>query len=343
MSSLHHQTALYDKVATIISESRHRVHHKVNSELVQTYWSIGKLIVEDEQNGASRAEYGTQVLRSLGVHLSERFGAGFDSSNLRRFRQFFLAFPICDTVCHKLSWSHYRLLIRVKNESARQWYMKEAVACSWSVRALERQIGTNFYERLLASNDKQAVQQEADEKIAEFLSPADIIRDPYILEFLGLPGSGRFLEADFEQALMDHLQSFLLELGRGFAFVSRQERISTETKDFYIDLVFYNFRLKCFVLIDIKRGELTHQDIGQMDMYVRMYDELRKDDSDKPTVGLILCTGADESVVHFSVMEENKQLFASEYSVVLPNEAELRAELEQEKCLREARAEYNPE
>lgn len=331
---------IFTEIREILRGARSRVQKAVNSELVIAYWQIGRLIVEDEQNGSHSAAYGKGVLKNLSVRLTEEFGSGFSLANLKNMRLFYRCFPDLDkksyTVCSELSWSHFRLLIRIQNEAARDWYMKEAISCNWSVRALERQIGSLFYERLLASSDRQAVTCEANEKIAELQeTPKDLIRDPYILEFLGLPGMGKLLESDLEQGLMDHLQSFLLELGRGFAFVSRQERISTETKDFYIDLVFYNFRLKCFVLIDLKRGELTHQDIGQMDMYVRMYDELRRDESDNPTVGLILCTGADKSVVHFSVLKENERLFASKYSLVLPNEDELRRELERERQLLE--------
>ncbi len=326
---------LYAEIRTILGEARLRVQKNVNSELVIAYWQIGRLIVEDEQKGSHSAEYGKSILKILSVHLTEEFGNGFSLSNLKNMRLFYRFFPDLAqksyTVCSQLSWSHFRVLVRIENSSARAWYMNETIACNWSVRALERQIGTLFYERLLASSDRKAVEAEAKKQTTEAeISPAELIRDPYILEFLGLPGSGRFLETEFEQALMDQLQSFLLELGRGFAFVSRQERISTETKDFFIDLVFYNFRLKCFVLIDLKRGQLTHQDIGQMDMYVRMYDELRRDETDNPTVGLILCTGADESVVHFSVLKENERLFASKYRLVLPNEDELRRELERE-------------
>ena len=301
-----------------------------------TYWGIGQLIVEDEQGGEARPEYGKAVLKDLAKDLTARYGKGFDLTNLRKMRQFYLTFPIRDAVRLELGWTHYRILMKIESLSAREWYMKEAVASNWSTRALERQVGSLYYERILASSDKSSVETEASQKTnasdeSSKESPKEVLRDPYILDFLGLPGLGKLLESDLEQALMDHLQSFLLELGRGFAFVGRQERISTESKDFYIDLVFYNFRLKCFVLIDLKRGELSHQDIGQMDMYVRMYDELRKDESDNPTVGMVLCTGVDESIVHFSVMKENERLFASKYKLILPNEDELRRELEAER------------
>jgi len=335
---------LFDRVVSILDQARTNVVRAVNSNMVIAYWLIGREIVEHIQGGEQRAEYGQAIIKTLSKQLNERYKKGFSLTNLKTMRLFYLAFNQLDkkghTLCGFLSWSHFKHLIRVENEAAREWYMNEAVKCNWSVRALERQIGTLYYERLLASNDRPAVESEAEDNTRPLIeSPREVIRDPYILDFLGLPGSGKFLESEFEQALMDHLQSFLLELGRGFAFVGRQERISTETKDFFIDLVFYNFRLKCFVIIDLKRGELTHQDIGQMDMYVRMYDELRKDDSDNPTVGIVLCTGADESVVHYSVMKESERLFASKYKLILPNEEELRAELERERKSLEQRSE----
>jgi predicted nuclease of restriction endonuclease-like (RecB) superfamily len=230
-----------------------------------------------------------------------------------------------------LSWTHYRLLTRVESEAARQWYMDEAAGQNWSSRALERQMSTLYYERLLLSQDKAAVADEARENLARLEpSPRAFVRDPVMLEFLGLPGAGRFLESSLEQGLMDKLQAFLLELGKGFAFVARQQRISTESKDFYVDLVFYNYLLKCFVLIDLKTGELTHQDIGQMDMYVRMYDDQRRNEGDNPTVGILLCEAKDHSVVRYSVLNGSEQLFASRYKLVLPTEEELRAEIERE-------------
>jgi predicted nuclease of restriction endonuclease-like (RecB) superfamily len=246
-------------------------------------------------------------------------------------RQFFMYFPIRDAVRLELNWTHYRILLRVADEQARRWYMNEVAEQNWSSRALERQIGTLYYERLLISQDRQPVKAEALEQIASLQkNPREFVRDPVLLEFLGLPETGSLLEADFEQALIDKLQSFLLELGKGFAFVARQQRISTESKDFYIDLVFYNYLLKCFVLFELKSGELTHQDIGQLDMYVRMYDDLRRGEGDNPTVGIILCAGKDASVVKYSVLHENEQLFASKYRLILPSEEELRAEMERD-------------
>jgi predicted nuclease of restriction endonuclease-like (RecB) superfamily len=247
-------------------------------------------------------------------------------------RLFYQAFPIRDALRHELSWTHYRTLLRVENQEARAWYMKEAAIQGWTTRALERQINTLYYERLLASSDRSAVTEEASGAIAPLQTPREFVRDPVMLEFLGLPGVGKLLEADLERALLDNLQAFLLELGRGFAYVGRQYRISTESKDFYIDLVFYNYLLKCFVLFDLKSGELTHQDIGQMDMYVRMMDELKRGPDDNPTVGIILCARKDASVVRYSVLHENEQLFASRYKLVLPSEDELRAELDRERA-----------
>ena len=287
--------------------------------------------MEFEQGGAARAEYGTRLLPILAESLTREFGRGFDASNLRYMRLFYQAFPIRDALRHELSWTHYRTLLKIEGEPARAWYMKEAAAQGWTTRALERQINTLYYERLLATSDPPAVEQEANAAIAPLQTPRDFVRDPVLLEFLGLPGVGRLLEADLERALLDNLQAFLLELGRGFAFVGRQYRLSTETKDFYIDLVFYNFLLKCFVLFDLKAGELTHQDIGQTDMYVRMMDELKRGPDDNPTVGIILCAQKDASVVRYSVLHENEQMFASRYKLVLPSEDELRTELERER------------
>jgi len=288
---------------------------------------LGRHIVEFEQGGAARAAYGKRLLPELAKALTAEFGKGFDASNLRYMRLFYQAFPKCDALRHELSWTHYRTLLRVESETARQWYMNEAATQNWSSRALERQIGTLYYERLLASQDRAAVEQEGRTELLPLgTNPREFVRDPVLLEFLGLPNAGRLLESDLEQALMSQLQAFLLELGKGFAFVSRQQRISTESKDFYIDLVFYNYLLKCFVIFDLKRGELTHQDIGQMDMYVRMYDDLKRGPDDNPTVGIILCTHKDASVVRYSILHGNEQLFATKYKLVLPSEDELRAE-----------------
>ena len=302
--------------------------------MVEAYWNVGRMIVEEEQQGKERAKYGAALLSKLSVRLTQEFGKGFTETNLRYFRQFYLAFPgqsasgICHTLCDKLTWSHYRLLLRVEKPGARAWYLKEAADQNWTVRGLERQINSLYYERLLLSRDHAPVVEEMQEKTAPLApTPKDFIKDPYVLEFLGIPDAHKFREAELEQAIIDKLQAFMLELGKGFAFVARQHRISTETKDFFIDLVFYNYILKCFILVDLKTGELTHQDIGQMDMYVRLYEDTVKGADDNPTVGLILCTEKDHTVVKYSVLSESNQLFASRYRLYLPSEEELRVEI----------------
>ena len=323
---------LLGELRTIILESRKQVARSVNAVQVQTYWELGRHIVEFEQGGEVRAAYGTELLSRLALALSEEFGRGFDERNLRNMRTFYLLFRNWNALRSELSWTHYRLLFRVESPEARSWYLREAAEQNWSTRVLERQIGTLAYERLFSSQAQRNAEAPVEtESGVAGETPRDFLRDPVMLEFLGLPDSGRLLESELEQALMDRLQQFLLELGKGFSFVARQQRVSTETQDFYIDLVFYNFILKCFVLIDLKTGHLTHQDIGQMDMYVRMYDELRRGEGDNPTVGLLLCGSKDKSVVRYSVLRDSEQLFASRYRLVLPSEEELREELDRDR------------
>jgi len=323
--------ALLGRLRGIIQQARSQALRAVDLVQVRTCWEVGRHIVEFHQGGAVKAKYGAQLLSSLAEKLTGEFGKGFDERNLRNMRAFFQAFPIWNALRSELSWTHYRLLLRVEDGPVRQWYMNESADQNWGSRALERQIGTLYYERLLASKDRKPVRREAATMIAKAdKTPRDFVRDPVLLEFLGLPGSGKLLESNLEQSLIKNLQHFLLELGKGFAFVARQQRLSTETKDFYVDLVFYNFQLKCFVLFDLKTKELSHQDIGQMDMYVRMYDELKRGAGDNPTVGIILCAQKDASVVRFSVLKKHKRLFATKYRLVLPSESELRAELERE-------------
>ena len=318
----------------LIAESRQHVLRAVDVVQVRTCWGVGRHIVEFEQRGAVRARYGARLLPRLAEKLTAEFGRGFDASNLRYMRLFYVAFPKCDALRHELSWTHYRTLLRVEDAAAREWYVNETVAQNWGSRALERQVGRLYYERLLASKDRRAVRAEAKGKLARLpLSPREFVRDPVMLEFLGLPETGRLLESDLEQRLIEHLQSFLLELGKGFAFVARQMRVSTESKDFYIDLVFYNYLLKCFVLFDLKPGELTHGDIGQMDMYVRMFNDQHRGPGDNPTVGIILCADKDASIARYSVLAGNEQLFATRYKLVLPTEAALRRELIREQRL----------
>ena len=324
--------SLLQALRGLIQQGRQQVLRAVDMVQVQTCWEIGHHIVEFEQGGEARAAYGRKLLPRLADALTREFGRGFDDRNLRHMRGFYLAFPIWNAVRTELSWTHYRTLLRVADERARQWYVTEAAAQNWSARALDRQIGTLYFERLALSSDKAGVTAEANANVAALPpAPREFVRDPVMLEFLGLPGTGKLLESSLEQALMDKLQGFLLELGKGFAFVARQLRISTESQDFYIDLVFYNYLLKCFVLVDLKADKLTHQDIGQMDMYVRMYDDLRRGEDDNPTVGILLCDHKDQSMVRYSVLHDSEQLFASKYRLVLPSEDELRAEIARER------------
>ena len=328
-------STLVEAISSQIEQARNQVRQSVNSAMVQSYWQIGRLIVEDEQQGASRAAYGKQQLQQLqqlSGQLNQRLGKGFDVGNLRNMRQFYLTFPIHDAVRSELSWTHYRALMRIDNPAARDWYLQEAISQSWSARALERQISTLYYERLLASQEKALVEQEAKAKTQPLAETAkDYLRDPYILDFLNLQDNS-YQESELEQAIISNLQQFLLELGKGFAFVERQQRIRFEDEDFYIDLVFYNFKLKCFLLVDLKLGKLKHQDIGQMDTYVRLYDEQRKGDDDNPTIGLVLCSEKSEAVVKYLVLADQKQLFAAKYLPYLPTEEELKRELERERA-----------
>lgn len=324
--------ALVEPIAQIIEQARGQVRQAVNSAMVHSYWHIGQMIVEHEQQGASRAEYGTQQLQALSTQLTERLGKGFDVRNLRNMRAFYQTFPIRDALRTELSWTHYRSLLRIDNPSARQWYLQEAISQNWSARALDRQISKLYYERLLASQDKALVEAEAKahaEPLAE--SVKDYLRDPYILDFLNLQDK-TYQESQLEEAIISNIQQFLLELGKGFAFVERQQRIRFADEDFYIDLVFYNFKLKCFLLVDLKLGKLKHQDIGQMDTYVRLYDEQHKGSDDNPTIGLVLCSEKSEAVVKYSVLSEQKQLFSAKYLPYLPTEEQLKHELERERA-----------
>lgn len=338
---------LYVAIANVIQEARGQVKRAVNQQMVHAYWQIGRLIVEQEQQGQERAEYGKKQLEHLSKRLRDQFGKGFDARNLRNMRAFYRHYPIWDAVSSKLSWTHYRILLRIEKPAAREWYAREALEQNWSARALERQIGVLYYERLLASQEKAPVEQEAQTKTAQLLeSPKDYLRDPYILDFLNLQDK-TYQESDLEQAIISNLQQFLLELGKGFAFVERQQRIRTDDGDYFIDLVFYNFHLKCFLLIDLKMHKLTHQDVGQMDMYVRLYEEQKRRADDNPTIGLILCSERNHTVAKYSVLSESKQLFASKYVAELPSEEELQKEIERERenlvRIQEARAQYTTE
>lgn len=319
-------------IAREVEAARGQVRHAVNSAMVQSYWQIGRLIVEHEQAGESRAAYGKQQLQALSQQLTEKLGRGFDVRNLRNMRSFFQTFPIRNALRTELSWTHYRCLLRIDNSSAREWYLQEAITQSWSARALDRQISKLYYERLLASKEKQLVETEAQAHTQPLVETArGYLRDPYILDFLNLSDKP-YQEAELEKAIISNLQQFLLELGKGFAFVERQQRIRFDEEDFYLDLVFYNFKLKCFLLIDLKLGKLKHQDIGQMDTYVRLYDEQYKGGDDNPTIGLVLCSEKSEAVVKYSVLADQQQLFAAKYLPYLPSEEELKRELERERA-----------
>lgn len=295
-------TEFYESIRQAIEQARQKVTTAINQAMVAAYWNIGRIIVEEEQAGKERAVYGDKLIPKLAERLSADFGKGFNQANLRNMRQFYLTFPIRHALRSELSWTHYRLLMRVANERAREFYIQETIDSQWSTRTLGRQINSFYYERLLASQDKKPVIKEAEDK-ALLIQPEDVIRDPYVLEFLQLKENKSYLEKELEAALMDKLQEFLLELGKGFSFVARQKRITTEGDHFYIDLVFYNYQLKCFVLIDLKVGKLTHKDIGQMDFYVRYWEDHFKPEGDNPTIGIILCSEKNEAIVRYSVLD----------------------------------------
>lgn len=325
-------SSFYNDIKSILTEARNKSYAVINSMMVETYWHIGKRIVEEEQQGSDRATYGEKLLENLSKELSTEFGKGFSYANLRNFRQFYLTYPdpeICYALRSNLTWTHHRIIMRVENPDARDFYLRECAEQNWSSRVLERNIHTFYYQRLLSSQKEPdaANQNQSLEKA----NINDFIKDPYVFEFLNIPEPIYAKELEIETALIENLQHFLLELGKGFSFVARQFRISTETSHFYIDLVFYNYMLKCFVLFDLKTTKLSHQDTGQMDMYLRMFDDLKKQTDDNPTIGIILCAEKDETIVKYSILKENKQLFATKYMPFLPTEAELIAEIEREK------------
>ncbi len=320
---------IYQEIKEIIIQSRQRIFRMANSALLETYWHIGKVIVEDEQEGHSKAQYGHATLKNLANQLTLEFGKGYDESNLRNIRAFYKAFPIRDALRHELSWTHYRMLSRIDSGQKRNYYMEEAVAGNWNSRELQRQINSLAFERVVKTLPKS----EAGHLIEHY------IKDPYIFEFLGLPADTKNTEKSIETAIIDHLKKFLLEFGKGFAFVARQQHIDTDTSDFYIDLVFYNYLLKCFVLIDLKTGNLAHQDIGQIDMYVRMYDDLKRNPDDNPTIGILLCSEKDETIVKYSIINDKNNIYASKYLLYLPKEEELKQLIEQDRMNLELDAE----
>ena len=324
-----------NEVKEILKNARQKAYTAVNSAMVEAYWKIGRRIVEEEQSGRERAEYGKEILQNLSKELTEEFGKGYSYRTLREIRQFYLMFSDFEkwrTVSAKLTWSHFQKVLRVSNEKARIFYLTEAAENMWSVRTLDRNISTLYYDRIVASIDKKTVEDEMKDKTKK-LQAEEFIKNPVVLEFLDLPTNMSYTENELEKALTDDIQKFMMELGKGFAFVERQQHIRTENSDFYIDLVFYNYILKCFVIIELKTGKLTHQDIGQLDMYVRMYDDLKKQENDNPTIGLLLCTDTDRTIIKYSVLNDNKNLFASKYISYLPSEEELINEIERQKVL----------
>ena len=322
-----------NEIKKILKNARQKAYTAVNSAMVEAYWEIGRRIVEEEQNGKERAEYGKEILQNLSKELTEEFGKGYSYRTLREIRQFYLMFSDFEkwrTVSAKLTWSHFQKVLRVSNEKARIFYLTEAAENMWSVRTLDRNISTLYYDRIVASIDKKTVEDEMKDKTKK-LQAEEFIKNPVVLEFLDLPSNMSYTENELEKALTDDIQKFMMELGKGFAFVERQQHIRTENSDFYIDLVFYNYILKCFVIIELKTEKLTHQDIGQLDMYVRMYDDLKKQENDNPTIGLLLCTDTDRTIIKYSVLNDNKNLFASKYINYLPSEEELINEIERQK------------
>ena len=323
----------------IIESSRDTAYKAVNMALIQRNWLIGYRIAEEELRGESRAEYGASVIKNLSKELQGLYGKGFTKSNLYSFYSFYKTYPqIFQTLSGKsitkLSWSHYQALLQVADEQARKWYEKEAEEQTWDVRTLQRNISSQYYYRIIKSQNAAPVEAEMRELTAPYQADKlEFIKSPVIAEFLGMSVDGSFTETELEKSIIANLQKFLMELGKGYAFVARQQHIRTEKEDYYIDLVFYNYILKCFVLIDLKTNKITHQDVGQMDMYIRMYDELKRHEGDNPTIGIVLCSDTDEDIARYSVLHGNEQLFASKYKLYLPTEEELRAEIETQKAM----------
>ena len=323
----------------IIETSQQQAYQAVNFALVQRNWLIGYRIAEEELKGENRAEYGMSIIKQLSKELSEIYGKGFTKTNLYSFYSFYKTFPeIFHSTSGKsaplLSWTHYRVLLQVHDTEAREWYAKEAVEQTWSVRTLQRNISSQYYHRLLKSQNKELVESEMKTLTAGYNDDKlEFIKNPVVAEFLGMSTDTSYTESELEKNIISNLQKFLMELGKGYAFVARQQHIHTEKQDYYIDLVFYNYILKCFVLIDLKTSKITHQDVGQMDMYIRMYDEMKRNKGDNPTIGIVLCSDTDEDIAKYSVMHGNEQLFATKYKLYLPTEEELRAEIESQKAI----------
>ena len=327
------------EIKEILQNARQKAYNTVNSIMVEAYWKIGRRIVEEEQLGKERAEYGKEIIKNLSEELTKEFGKGFSRRTLWEMRKLYIFFSNYEkvrTLFAQLTWSHFQKILKVPNEEARIFYLTEAAENMWSVRTLDRNISTLYYNRIVASIDKKTVENEMKKKTKK-LQAEEFIKNPVVLEFLNLPTNISYTENELEKALTDDIQKFMMELGKGFAFVERQQHIRTENSDFYIDLVFYNYILKCFVIVELKTEKLTHQDIGQLDMYVRMYDDLKKQEDDNPTIGLLLCTDTDNIVIKYSVLNDNKNLFASKYINYLPSEEELINEIERQKILFESK------
>ena len=328
--------SVFEDACNIIETAQKVAYSAVDLTFVHRNWLLGKRIADEELNGESRAEYGAEVIKKLSKDLNAQYGRGYTKTNLYNFYSFYKMYP---EIFHsesgksnvKLSWTHYRVLLQVKDEIAREWYENEALRETWSVKTLQRNISSQYYYRILKTQDKTAVEAEMKELTSEYQSKLEFIKNPVIAEFLGMKEDTSYLESDLEQCIIDNLQKFLMELGKGYAFVARQQHIHTEKEDYYIDLVFYNYILKCFVLIDLKTTKITHQDVGQMDMYIRMYDDLKRGEGDNPTLGIVLCADTDEDIAKYSILHGNEQLFASKYKLYLPTEEELRAEIETQK------------
>lgn len=328
--------SVFEDACNIIETAQKVAYSAVDLTLVHRNWLLGKRIADEELNGESRAEYGAEVIKKLSKDLNAQYGRGYTKTNLYNFYSFYKMYP---EIFHsesgksnvKLSWTHYRVLLQVKDEIAREWYENEALRETWSVKTLQRNISSQYYYRILKTQDKTAVEAEMKELTSEYQTKLEFIKNPVIAEFLGMKEDTSYLESDLEQCIIDNFQKFLMELGKGYAFVARQQHIHTEKEDYYIDLVFYNYILKCFVLIDLKTKKITHQDIGQMDMYIRMYDDLKHGEGDNPTLGIVLCADTDEDIAKYSILHGNEQLFASKYKLYLPTEEELRAEIETQK------------
>jgi len=329
---------MYARIRSILEAARTSIVSTVNREMVQAYWLVGREIVEEEQKGKNRAKYGARLLEGLSERLTDDFGAGFTVANIRNMRQFYLTYPKRYALRSELSWTHYRMLMRVDDENARSFYEIECAKNHWSTRELGRQIDSLLFQRLALSKDKTEVLR-LSKKGQELEKGADLVKDPYVLEFLGIPESSAIRESTLEQALIDRLSSFLLELGRGFAFAARQKRITLDGEHFWIDLVFYNTVLQCYVLIDLKVGKLTHRDLGQMQMYVNYYQRELLNDGDGPPIGIVLCTEKRDAVVRYTLPEDNRQIFASRYKLYLPTEEELAKELERQRTSIEERME----